>query len=348
MARLNPEQLPQALAKSLSPVYLITGDEPLLVQESCDAVRAAARQAGFNERELFHTDAGFQWPQLLQSANSLSLFADKKLLEVRIHNGKPGDLGAKILQAYCETPSADNLLLLLCPKLDKATQNSKWYSAIEQIGTVVTVWPIGIKQLPRWIEQRLQRAGIRADSQAIDILAGRVEGNLLAAVQEIEKLKLAARDGLIDAQTMAQSVVDSARYDVFGLVDKALAGHAQAAATALNGLRGEGTDAMAVLWALSREIRALTALKLALSDGQKLEFVARKHGIFETRLPLIRGALQRLPLGTLRLLLRECGYTDRTVKGMAQGDPWEVLLDIVLTLAGVRTLDNQSLKTLLS
>lgn len=348
MAKLNPEQLPQALQKGLSPAYLITGDEPLLVQESCDAIRAAARKAGFSEREIFHTDAGFQWPQLLQSANSLSLFADKKLLEVRVHNGKPGDLGAKILQEYCAAPSPDNLLLLVCPKLDKATQNSKWYSAIEQIGTVVTVWPIGIKQLPRWIEQRLQRAGIRADSQAIDILAGRVEGNLLAAVQEIEKLKLVAENGMIDAQTMAHAVVDSARYDVFGLVDKALTGNAQGAAASLNGLRGEGTEAMAVLWALTREIRALIALKLALSDGQRLELIARKHGIFETRLPLIRGALQRLSIGTLRLLLRECSYTDRTVKGMAQGDPWEALLDIVLSLAGVRTLDNRSLKTLLS
>lgn len=348
MAKLSPEQLPQSLQRGLAPVYLVTGDEPLLVQESCDAIRAAARQAGFHERELFHTDAGFQWPQLLQSANSLSLFADKKLLEVRLHNGKPGDAGSQVLQEYCNAPSADNLLLVVSPKLDKSAQNSPWYAALEAVGAVVTVWPIGVKQLPRWIEQRLQRAGIRADSQAVDLLAGRVEGNLLAAVQEIEKLKLVAENGMIDAATMAQAVVDSARYDVFGLVDKALAGHAQAAATSLNGLRGEGTDAMAVLWALSREIRALTALKLAQSEGQKLEFVARKHGIFETRLPLIRGALQRLSIGTLRLLLRECGQTDRTVKGMAQGDPWQVLLDIVMTLAGVRTLDNSSLKTLLS
>ena len=348
MAKLNPDQLPQTLQRGLASVYLVTGDEPLLVQESCDAIRTAARQAGFSERELFHTDAGFQWPQLLQSANSLSLFADKKLLEVRIHNGKPGDAGAKVLQEYCAAPAPDNLLLLICPKLDKTTQNSKWYSAIEQVGAVVTVWPIGVKQLPRWIDQRLQKAGIRADSQAIDILAGRVEGNLLAAVQEIEKLKLVAENGMIDSRTMAQAVVDSARYDVFGLVDKALSGQAQAAATTLNGLRGEGSDAVVVLWALAREVRALTALKLAQSDGLNLEFIARKHGIFESRLPLIRGALQRLSIGTLRLLLRECAYTDRTVKGMAQGDPWEGLLDIVLTLAGVRTLGNESLKVLLS
>lgn len=348
MAKLSPEQLPQALQKGLAPVYLITGDEPLLVQESCDAIRIAARHAGFSERELFHTDAGFQWPHLLQSANSMSLFADKKLLEMRMNNGKPGDAGSQVLLEYCKAPSADNLLLVVCPKLDKAAQNSSWYGAIDRTGVIVTVWPIGIKQLPRWIEQRLQRAGIRADSQAIDLLAGRVEGNLLAAVQEIEKLKLVAENGMIDAHTMAQAVVDSARYDVFGLVDKALAGHAQAAATSLNGLRGEGTDAMAVLWALSREIRALTALKLAQTNGQNLELIARKHGIFDSRLPLIRGALQRLSIGTLRLLLRECGYTDRTVKGMAQGDPWEALLDIVLTLAGIRTLDNGSLKTLLS
>ncbi len=153
---------------------------------------------------------------------------------------------------------------------------------------------------------------------------------------------------MIDSQTMASAVVDSARYDVFGLVDKALAGHAHAAATTLNGLRGEGSEPAVVLWALAREVRALAALKLAQSEGQSLESVARRHGIFETRLPLIRGALQRLSPGILRLLLRECALTDRTIKGMAPGDPWGVLLDILLTLAGVRTLDNKSLKTLLS
>lgn len=348
MAKLNFEQLTKGLSKPLSPVYLITGDEPLMVQESCDAVRAAARQAGFSERELYHTDAGFQWPQLLHSANSMSLFAERKMIEVRIHNGKPGDAGSKAIVEYCQAPAEDNLLLLVSPKLERASQNSKWYKAIDSIGAVVTIWPINPKQMPRWIDQRLQRAGIRADSQAIDILASRVEGNLLAAAQEIEKLKLVAQDGFIDSQTMAYAVVDSARYDVFGLVDKALSGNAQAAAATLNGLRGEGSEPTIILWALTREIRALMALKQALSNGQALEGVARRHGIFDNRLPLIRDALQRMQTPTLRLLIKECAYIDRTIKGMATGDCWGVLLDVVLTLSGNRAFSGRVLKTLLS
>lgn len=347
MAKLPFEQLNKALARQLSPVYLISGDEPLMVQESCDAVRTAARQAGFSERELYHTDSGFQWPQLLHSANSMSLFAERKIIEIRVHNGKPGDAGSKAIIEYCRDPAEDNLLLLVCPKLERASQNSKWYKAIDQIGAVVTIWPVDAKQMPRWIEQRLQRAGIRADSQAVEILASRVEGNLLAAAQEIEKLKLVAQDGFIDGHTMANAVVDSARYDVFGLVDKALTGNAQAAAATLNGLRGEGSEPTIILWALTREIRALIALRQALSSGQALEAVARSHGIFDKRLPMIRGALQRIPMPTLRLLIKECGYIDRTIKGMATGDCWGALLDVVLTLSGNRALSGQVLKTLL-
>lgn len=347
MTKLSFEQLHKSLPQQLSPVYLVTGDEPLMVQESCDAVRAAAKQAGFSERELYHTDAGFQWPQLLHSANSMSLFAERKIIEVRIHNGKPGDAGSKAIVEYCQSPAADNLLLLVSPKLERASQNSKWYKAVEAVGAVVTIWPINPKQMPRWIEQRLQRAGIRADAQAVDILASRVEGNLLAAAQEVEKLKLVAKDGFIDSHTMANAVVDSARYDVFGLVDKALAGHPQAAAATLNGLRGEGSEPAVVLWALTREIRALMALKQALSSGHAIEGVARRYGIFENRLPLIRAATARLQNPTLRLLVKECAYIDRTIKGMAPGDPWGTLLDVVLTLSGSRALSGRVLKTLL-
>lgn len=348
MAKLSFEQLHKALKQQLAPAYLVTGDEPLTVQESCDAVRASARQQGFTERELYHTDSGFQWPQLLHSANSMSLFAERKIIEIRIHNGKPGDAGSKAIVEYCQAPAADNLLLLVCPKLERASQNSKWYKAIDGIGAVVTIWPVNAKQMPRWIEQRLQRAGIRADSQAVDILANRVEGNLLAAAQEIEKLKLVATDGFIDSQTMANAVVDSARYDVFGLVDKALAGDARGAAATLNGLRGEGSEPTIILWALTREVRALMALKQALSNGQALEAVARRHGVFDNRMPAVRGALQRIQMATLRLLIKECAYIDRTIKGMAAGDCWGALLDVVLTLSGNRALSGRVLKTLLS
>lgn len=347
MAKISIDQLSKLSPANLKPVYLISGDEALLVQESRDSIRVLAKKAGHSEREQYYTDAGFQWPQLLQSANSMSLFADKKLIEVNIHNGKPGDAGSKAIQEYCRTPADENLLLLTAPKLDRSAQNSKWYKAIDSIGGIITIWPINEKQLPRWIDQRLLKAGIRADSQAVDILAERVEGNLLAASQEIEKLKLIATDGVVNAQTMASAVVDSARYDVFSLVDKALSGHAKAAAITLNGLRGEGNEPIAILWIVTREVRTLIALREAHKTGANLSMVARKHGVFDNRLPLLKAAIQRLNPNTLRLLLKECAYTDRTIKGMASGDPWSIILDILLTLAGTRCLNSKNLQMLI-
>lgn len=347
MARCNPEQLNKLLKQSLSRVYLIAGDEPLLVQECCIAIRRAAKQADFIERELFHTDSGFQWPQLLESANSLSLFAQRKLIEVRLHNLKIGTIGSKTLQSYCAAPTDDNLLMLIAPKLDRGAQNSAWYKAIDAIGTIVTVWPISEKQLPRWLDQRMQKAGLRADSRALEILASKIEGNLLAAVQEIEKLKLLTSDGVIDGELMASAVVDSARYNVFGLVDKALSGNARGAATTLNGLKTEGTEATLILWALTREVRTLITLKHAQQQGQALEQAARRQGVFDSRLALIRGALQRLSPRLLQALLKECAQADRAIKGMALSDPWNLLLDIVLVLSGTRTLAGRTLSALL-
>lgn len=347
MTKINADQLAKTPGDKLLPVYLITGDDALLVQESCDALRQVARKAGFEEREKYHTDSGFQWPTLLDNANSMSLFGSRKIIEVYVHNGKPGDPGSKALQAYCQSAPPDTLLMLISPKLDRSAQNSKWYKAIDQIGGITTIWPITDSQLPRWIDQRLQKSGLRADSQAIEILAERVEGNLLAAAQEIEKLKLLSDDGLIDAQMMASAVVDSARYNVFGLVDKALSGQAQAAASALNGLRAEGNEAISILWVLTREVRTLIALKEALHQGRNISQVARQNGVFDKRLPLVQNALQRLNPKLLKFLLRECAYIDRCVKGMATGDPWNILLDVILTLAGTRSLNGKNLQLLI-
>src|SRR5690606_34729471 len=219
MPKLRPEQLGAALAKQLAPIYLVSGDEPLLIQESCDQIRAAARKNGFSERELYHVETSFDWNQLLSAANSLSLFAEKKIIELRMPSGKPGDKGGKILQEYAESPAPDNLLLIITEKLDGAVQKSKWFKAVESFGQHIQVWPVTAAQLPRWIGLRLQSAGLRADSDAIDLLVSRIEGNLLAAVQEIEKLKLLADNNHINYELMASVVADSARYDVFGLAD---------------------------------------------------------------------------------------------------------------------------------
>ena len=215
--KIKPEQLQSHLQKQLLPVYIISGDEPLLAQEATDSVRTAARAAGYTERELFYVEGNYDWNQLLNEANSLSLFADKKILEIRITNGKPGDKGSKALCEMCANLNPDNMLLILLPKLERATQNSKWIKTLESIGAHIQVWPVSGAQLPRWIQQRLQQADIQANAEAVQILADRVEGNLLAAVQEIEKLKLLALDGRVDASRMSSVVADSARYNLFWL-----------------------------------------------------------------------------------------------------------------------------------
>lgn len=241
--KIKAEQLKAHLQKQLMPIYVVSGDEPLLAQESVDAVRAAAQQQGFTERELFYFEGNpqhFDWNPVINEANSLSLFADKKVLEIRIASGKPSDKGSKALIEICSNLNPDNLLLIILPKLEKGVQNSKWLKTLESLGVHIQVWPVTGAQLPRWIQQRLQANGIEANNEAVQILADRVEGNLLAAVQEIEKLKLLALDGVVDANLMSSVVADSARYNLFEFIDRMLMGDAQAAARSLRGLQMRG------------------------------------------------------------------------------------------------------------
>ena len=344
MARLRPDQLAGHLKKQLAPVYLISGDEPLLIQEAADAIRQHAKSQGFRERELHHTDGGFTWDELMHSANSLSLFADKKIIEIRVHNGKPGDAGSKALQAYCQAPSDDNLLMLILPKVEKASQSAKWFKAIENCGVVVQVWPIGANELPRWVDHRLKAAGLQASSEAIDILCVKVEGNLLAAAQEIEKLKLVANNEIIDAETMASCVMESARYDVFSLVNRALNADTSAVIRILNGLKGEGTEPPVVLWALSRELRILAAMKTALDSGQPFDLAAKQNQVWSTRKPLVKQAINRLSQTEIMQLVELCSFADRSIKGAAKHNTWLLLQDITLGLCGSPALSASSLQ----
>lgn len=346
--RLRPEQLDQHLRGPLAPAYLVCGDEPLLSQEAADAIRAAARQQGFSERELFHGDTGFEWQQLLNEANALSLFASRKILEVRIDSGKPGDKGARVLAEYCESPPPDNLLLVITPKLDSSAMRGKWVKALEDTGVLIQVWPVTAPQMPQWISQRLQAAGIRASRAAVDILANRVEGNLLAAIQEIEKLKLLAPDGEVDAATMSTVVADSARYNVFGLVDKVLEGDAAGAARMLRGLEEEGTAPLVILGILTRELRILIQGAEARNYHESLDGILKKNGVWDKRQPLVKSALRRLKLPHLRILLRQAAVVDRTVKGLHDSDPWDELAALVISLAGTPTLSASTVRLVIN
>lgn len=334
--KLRLEQLDSHLKKPLAPIYLVHGEEPLQAGEAADAIRAAARAQGFEDRELFHVEAGFDWGQLASAADSMSLFGGRRILELRLPTGKPGDAGAKALSAYAARPPHDTVLLVLSGKLDSAQQRSKWYRALEEAGVAVPVWPVDAARLPRWLEARMQARGMQPDPAAVALLAERVEGNLLAADQEIEKLRLLHGSGLVDAAAVAAAVSDSARFDVFALVDAALQGDAERTARILQGLREEGQEPVLILWALARELRQGLAIAEAVARGTPVDAAMTRQRVWDKRKDLVRGALKRHRLPAWQALLRRAGTVDRVIKGAQPGRPWDELLQLSLGLAGVR------------
>ncbi|KQQ49922.1 DNA polymerase III subunit delta [Pseudomonas sp. Leaf127] len=338
--KLAPAQLGKHLQGTLAPVYIVSGDDPLLCQEAADAIRAAARQQGFDERQVFSADANFDWGTLLQAGASLSLFAERRLLELRLPSGKPGDKGAAALIEYCSRPAEDTLLLISLPKLDGSAQKTKWGKALVDGAQCqfVQIWPVDANQLPQWIRQRLSQAGLAATQDAVELIAARVEGNLLAAAQEIEKLKLMAEDGQITVETVQAAVADSARFDVFGLTDAVLAGDAAHALRILEGLRGEGVETPVILWALTRELRALATMALQFSQGMPLDkvFSSARPPVWDKRKPLMGKALQRLSSKRWNQLLLDAQQIDAQIKGQAPGSPWSSLARLALMMAGQR------------
>lgn len=324
--KLSTDKLSQHLARDLQSAYLVSGDEPLLAGESADAVRRRARASGFTERQVFFAERGFDWNDLRAESQALSLFAARRILEVRLPTGKPGD-GAELLEALAAQPAPDRLLLVICGKLERATQQSAWVRAFEHHGVWVQVWPIDFERLPEWITQRLRRHKLEPDPEAARVLAERVEGNLLAAQQEIEKLALLVGPGPLDAATLAHYVADSARYDVFQLADAALRGDAGRALRILDGLRGEGEEPTLVLWAITRAIRALWKRLQSDSSARPAQAWQRSDAALEQ-------AVSRARQLSVRELIRLAVQADRTIKGRAGGDPWDALERLVSRLAG--------------
>lgn len=337
--KLNPAQLGKHLQGTLAAVYVVSGDEPLLCQEACDAIRAATRAQGFSERQVFNAEANFDWGSLLQASASLSLFADKRLLELRIPGGKLSDKGVALLE-YLARPAEDTVLLISLPKLDGSTQKSKWAKAlIEGPNTqFLQIWPVDTNQLGQWIRQRMAQSGLTASQEAVEMIAVRVEGNLLAAAQEIEKLKLLAKDNQVDVDTVQAAVADSARFDVFGLIDAALNGEAAHALRMLEGLRGEGVEPPVILWALAREVRMLATIAQQYSQGMPLDkaFSSARPPVWDKRRPLVSKALQRHSAQRWGKLLEDAQAIDAQIKGQAPGDAWSSLNMLTLSMCGKR------------
>lgn len=326
--KLTSEDLPRHLDKGLAPLYVIHGDALLLATEAADAIRATARKEGYTEREVLTVEAGFKWAELQSSAQSKSLFSERKLVELRIPNGKPGVEGARALQEYSGRLNNDVITLIALPRLDRATQNSKWFSALEEHGVTITAEDIARHALPSWINTRLKRQEQSADTDTLNFLADRVEGNLLAAWQEIQKLGLLFPAGHLSFEQVKDAVMNVARYDVFKLSEAMLSGDAARFSRILDGLRAEGTATTLVLWALAEDIRNIGKVLRSVQNGGNISIALREARVWGTRQKHMELAVRRFTLPLAGRALRQAAYVDKVAKGLRRGDIWDELLQL--------------------
>ncbi|GGZ54902.1 DNA polymerase III subunit delta [Lysobacter xinjiangensis] len=341
---VTPEQLVAQLESGpLQPAYLIAGAEPLLVLEAADAVRAAARRDGIGEREVFEAGAGQRepdWDAMSASFNAPSLFATRRLVELRLPSGKPGKEGAKLIAEFCANPSPDVVLLVTCEDWSRS-HGGDWSQAIGRIGRVAVAWPVKPHELPGWIDRRLRSRGFSPDRDAVMHLAERVEGNLLAAAQEVEKLALLFRDAPdaprggrpLTLDTLQSLVADASRYDVFRLIDAAMNGQPAQVVRILAGLRAEGDAVPALLGMIVMELHRGGALAQVQAKGGNLVAAFKAQRVWDAKQPMYRRALQRHAPAAWEAMLVQAGLVDRIAKGRAPGDAWVALERLMVALA---------------
>jgi DNA polymerase-3 subunit delta len=330
--QLRAEQLESHLAKGLRPVYTLHGDEPLLALEAADAVRAAARKHGCSEREVLQVERGFDWSALLHAGASQSLFGGSRIVELRLPTGKPGAEGGAAIEKYCEADPGGNVTLVTVPRLDKATQASGWFSALASTGVIVDIWPVDRTKLPQWIAARLARNQQRADSPVLEFLADRVEGNLLAAHQEVQKLALLLPAGALALEDVESVVTNVARYDAHDASAALLSGDLARYLRVLDGLRGEGEAPTLVLWALTEDLRALSAIRQGRESGRPLDTLMRELRIWGSRQAALQSASGRYERPQIEHALAGAAHADRAIKGVAPGEPWDELARLGLEL----------------
>jgi len=332
--KISTEQLPQHLAREVKPLYTVFGSETLLALEASDRIRAKARGEGYTEREVLTADTGFKWNQLALAGSSQSLFASRKLLELRIPTGKPGKDGGEALQAYCRALPPDTVTLIYVPDLDWRGQKAAWFEALVETGVAVEAKPVARRALPQWVAGRLKDQGQEADTATLDFIADRVEGNLMAAHQEVQKLGLLFPQGPISFEQVGASVLDVARYDVFNLGEIMLEGDPLRLARVLDGLQGEGTAAPLVLWAFTEEIRAIGKILTGINSGKPASMMLREARIWgPSHQSAMQNNLKRFTLGQVTEALRHAAVIDRMVKGLVRGDSWNELLQLALRFA---------------
>jgi DNA polymerase-3 subunit delta len=330
--QLRGEQLAAHLERELRPLYVLYGDEPLLVLEAADVIRAKARQQGYSEREVLTVLPQFDWGQLLAAGGNMSLFGDKKLIDLRIPTGKPGKEGSAALQQWCQRLSPDNLLLITLPELDWREEKAVWFTALANAGVALKLNAPPLAELPGWLAGRLRRQQQSADMDSLKFIAERVEGNLLAAHQEIQKLGLLHPTGQLSATQIRDAVLNVARYDIDGLREALLAGDMARLTRTLDGLMQEGEAPPLVLWAMSEEIRALATIRSGIDAGRPIDQLLKDAKVWGPRQAPVKKALQRLDTASLEAALQHAGRIDRLAKGIGQGNLWEEFLRLGLSL----------------
>lgn len=335
--RLNPHDLDAHLKRPLAPIYFVFGDEPLLVDEATGKLRSTAQAQGFTERVRLTAESGFDWNTLLGEANALSLFASRKLIELSMPGGKPGDAGAKALMDYAQTPPPDNLLILQSGRLDGATRKRKWFSALEKAGVVVQVQAPDAASLPNWIMQRMRQQGLQADNEVARFLAQLNEGNLLACDQEIRKLALLSEDGRVTIDDARKSAADNARYNMFMFVDVCLGGNLKRAMRMLRGMREEGAEPVLIAWAMTKEIRGMVGISSELAKGLPLGQAMKKACVWSSRSTVVKRAAERLSLRQWQERLLDMAHLDRLIKGAETGNIWTEMETTVAAICGSRS-----------
>ena len=335
--QLRVDALEGHLSKTLAPLYVISSDEHLLALEAADKIRRAARANGYSERDVLTVERTFKWGELLAANQAMSLFGDKKLIELRIPTGKPGKDGGAALQSYAKDLNPDNLTLITLPKLDWQTAKAAWVASLQQSAVYIEIASIERAALPAWIGVRLAAQGQSTDRQGLDFIADRVEGNLLAAHQEILKLGLLHNAGKLTALQVRDAVLNVARYDVFKLSEAMLAGDCVRLVRMLEGLKGEGEALPLVLWAVAEEIRTLLKLKAASASGRPLGEVLKEYRIWGPRERLMAPALRRIAQASLEQALQDAAQVDKMIKGLRAkafaGDAWDAMLQLALKVA---------------
>ena len=333
---MRAEQLATSLKQSgLRPIYLISGDEPLQIMECADVLRDHARQEGHHERIVFDPTTGFDWNTLLDETATASLFSSKRIIELRLGNSKPGKEGGDVLVSYADNPSADDILIITSSRLDKQTQKTRWFTALEKTGAYIPVWPPETSQLPAWISDRVKSKGKKIDAVSTTFIAEQVEGNLLAAKQEIDKLCLLVNRDNIILDDVISAVADSSRFDVFELTRAALAGDSIRAVRMLDGLRGTGFEPGNIYGPLLWDLRRVCLIAYTFNRGIALDKVFTEQRVWDQKLKqAIKTALQRHKLHYLQDLLRQAGYIDRMMKGSDRELAWDTLKKLLLLISG--------------